>query len=175
MAPLRMRVGSTRRVIIGVMGSSHCDAEIYEQARAVGRLIAERGAIVLCGGLGGVMEAAARGACEAGGLTVGILPGGSERESPPNPYIQIAIFTGMSEARNVINVRSADAVIAIAGGYGTLSEIALALKVGKPVILFRSWRFESPFGEAEGVIRVASTPEEAVDLAFALISRERER
>jgi uncharacterized protein (TIGR00725 family) len=118
------------------------------------------------------MEAAARGACEAGGLTVGILPGGSERESPPNPYIQIAIFTGLSEARNVINVRSADAVIAIAGGYGTLSEIALALKVGKPVILLRSWRFESPFGEAEGVLRVVGTPEEAVRAAFTLISRE---
>lgn len=162
-----------RRMIIGVMGSSQCDSAIYEQARAVGRLIAERGAVLLCGGLGGVMEAAARGACEAGGLTVGILPGGSERESPPNPYIQIAIFTGLSEARNVINVRSADAIIAIAGGYGTLSEIALALKVGKPVVLLHSWRFQSPFGEAEGVVRAAETPEEAVALAFELLSRMR--
>ncbi|GBC78136.1 hypothetical protein HRbin08_01622 [bacterium HR08] len=164
-----MSLRDRRRVIIGVMGSAHCDPAIYEQARAVGRLIAERGAVLLCGGLGGVMEAAARGAWEAGGITVGILPGGSDRESPPNPYIQIAIFTGLSEARNVINVRAADAVIAIAGGYGTLSEIALALKVGKPVVLLHSWRFESPFGEAGGVLRVAETPEDAVAVAFALL------
>jgi len=161
---------ATRRVIIGVMGGAQCDPATYEHARAVGRLIAERGAVLLCGGLGGVMEAAARGASEAGGLTVGILPGGSERESPPNPYIQIAIFTGLSEARNVINVRSADAIIAIAGGYGTLSEIALALKVGKPVVLLHSWRFESPFGEPGGVVRTAETPEEAVALAFAALA-----
>ncbi len=164
-----------RRVIIGVMGSSQCDSTLYEQARAVGRLIAERGAALLCGGLGGVMEAAARGACEAGGLTIGILPGGSERESPPNPYIQIAIFTGLSEARNVINVRSADAIIAIAGGYGTLSEIALALKVGKPVVLLHSWRFESPFEEPVGVVRMAETPEEAVAFAFELLAWARGR
>jgi uncharacterized protein (TIGR00725 family) len=162
-----------RRVIIGVMGSAQCDPATYECARAVGRLVAERGAVLLCGGLGGVMEAAARGACEAGGLTVGILPGGDARESPPNPYIQIAIFTGLSEARNVINVRSADVVIAIAGGYGTLSEIALALKVGKPVVLLHSWRFESPSGEPEGIVRTAETPEEAVALAFQWLSHAR--
>ncbi|MCS6815988.1 MAG: TIGR00725 family protein [Blastocatellia bacterium] len=170
-----MTMAFARRPIIGVMGSSQCDPTIYEQARAVGRLIAERGAVLLCGGLGGVMEAAARGAFEAGGLTVGILPGGSERESPPNPYIHIAIFTGLSEARNVINVRSAEAIIAIAGGYGTLSEIALALKVGKPVVLLHSWRFESPFGDDEGFVRTAETPEEAVALAFESLAQGRGR
>lgn len=167
---LRMVEKVSRRVIVGVMGGAHCDPATYEEARHVGRLIAERGAVLLCGGMGGVMEAAARGAVEAGGLTLGILPGGNAWESPPNPYIQIAIFTGLSEARNVINVRSSDVVIAIAGGYGTLSEIALALKVGKPVVLLHSWRFESPSPEAEGVVRVAQTPEEAVALAFELIS-----
>jgi hypothetical protein len=157
-----------RKIVIGVMGAAQCDEEIYQQAYRVGRLIAERGAVLLCGGLSGVMEASAKGAKDAGGLTVGVLPGSSERESRPNPYIDVAIFTGMSDARNAINVRSSDVIIAISGGYGTLSEIAHGLKIGKPVVLLHSWRFESETITAEPLVRVAQSPEEAVQLAFEL-------
>jgi uncharacterized protein (TIGR00725 family) len=131
------------RVIIGVMGAAQCDAETAALAREVGRLIAQRGAVLLCGGGDGVMAAAAEGAKSAGGLTIGILPALNAEESPPNPFIDLALFTGLRDARNWINVCACDALIAIAGGYGTLSEIALALKVGKPIVLLRSWRFVS--------------------------------
>ncbi|MCS6829891.1 MAG: TIGR00725 family protein [Armatimonadota bacterium] len=156
----------THRVVIGVMGASQCDAPAYEMARQVGALIAERGAILLCGGGGGVMEAAARGAKEAGGLTIGVMPGMNASESPPNPYIDVAIFTGLRDGRNWVNVCASDAIIAISGGYGTLSEIALALKVGKPVVLLRSW--ELPQVDS-ALLCVAQTPEQAVQLAFQRI------
>ncbi len=157
----------THRVVIGVMGAGQCDTTLYEMARQVGQRIAARGAVLLCGGRGGVMEAAARGAKEAGGLTVGILPGMSALDTPPNPFIDVAVFTGMHDGRNWINVCSSDAIIAIAGGYGTLSEIALALKIGKPVVLLHSW--DLPLQEQTRLHR-ASTPEEAVDIAFAQIA-----
>lgn len=160
-----------RQTVIGVMGAAQCEEVIYHEAYQVGMLIAERGAILLCGGRGGVMEASAKGAKEAGGLTIGMMPGSSERDSPPNPYIDVAIFTGMSDARNAINVRSSDVIIAISGGYGTLSEIALALKIGKPVVLLHSWRFESDAIPSEPLVRVAQTAEEAVRLAFELHAR----
>jgi uncharacterized protein (TIGR00725 family) len=111
------------------------------------------------------MEAAAEGARTAGGLTLGILPGISAKDSPPNPHIELAIFTGLGEARNWINVCASDAIIAIGGGFGTLSEIALALKAQKPVVLIGSWRFEIE-GVVPGVPR-ASSAAEAVGLAFA--------
>jgi uncharacterized protein (TIGR00725 family) len=155
----------THRVIIGVMGPAACDPQTADIARAVGRGVAERGGVLLCGGRGGVMEAAAQGAQEAAGLTVGILPGVNQRDSPPNAHIDIALFTGLGEARNWLNVCASDAVIAIGGGFGTLSEIALALKAQKPVVLIGSWRFE-----IEGVvpnIPRASSASEAVGLAFA--------
>jgi hypothetical protein len=157
-----------RQTIIGVMGASGGDAEACDEAYEVGRLIARRGAILLCGGRTGVMEAAAKGAKEEGGLTIGIMPGSNERESPPNPFIDIAIFTGMSDARNAINVRSSDAVIAVSGGFGTLSEIALALKLGKPVVLLRSWKFEIDSPLQLTHLSVARTPEEAVQRALEL-------
>jgi len=157
-----------RKIIIGVMGAAQCDAKVYQEAYQVGRLVAEGGAILLCGGRGGVMEASAKGAKEAGGLTIGILPGSNERDSPPNPYIDIAIFTGLSDARNAINVRSSEVIIAISGGYGTLSEIALALKIGKPVVLLHSWNFESETIKSEPLVRIAQTPEEAVAQAFEI-------
>lgn len=151
-----------RRIVIGVMGGSSCSPEVYQEAYEVGRLIARQGAILLCGGRTGVMEAAAKGAKEEGGFTVGIMPGSDECESPPNPFIDLAIFTGMADARNAINVRSSDAVIALWGGYGTLAEIALALKIGKPVILLHSWRFEiEPAIFAPGAI-VVQTAHDAV-------------
>jgi hypothetical protein len=144
--------------IIGVIGTSECGAELCGLAREVGRLIAQRGAALVCGGLGGVMEAAARGAKEAGGLTLGILPGDERREA--NAYIDLAIPTGMGEGRNFLVVRSAEALIAIGGGHGTLSEIALALKTGKRVI-----GLKTPWEDVPGVI-TAQTPEEAVEKAL---------
>ena len=163
----------THRIIIGVMGPAACDPQTAEIARAVGHAVAERGGVLLTGGRGGVMEAAAEGARQAGGMTVGILPGANARESPPNPHIEIALFTGLGEARNWLNVCSSDAVIAIGGGFGTLSEIALALKVQKPVVLIGSWRFE-----IEGVvpnIPRASSAAEAVGLAFAAVGNAAQR
>src|SRR5919197_1529626 len=121
-----------RRPVIAVVGGSRSTPEEDGQAEAVGRLLAERGALLLCGGLGGVMEAAARGARAAGGLTVGVLPGGDPAEG--NPYIELPLATGMGEMRNALIVRAAQAVIAIGGGWGTLSEVALARRIGTPVV-----------------------------------------
>jgi uncharacterized protein (TIGR00725 family) len=126
-------------------------------AAAVGRLLAERGAVLVCGGRGGAMEAACRGAKEVGGLTVGILPGPDRSEA--NPFVDVVLPTGLGEARNALVVAAADVVIAIGGGYGTLSEIALALKVGKRVIGLGTW-------EIEGVV-AAESPEAAVAAALS--------
>ena len=104
--------GAARRPVIGVMGAGSCDAAVAAVAEEVGRLVAEAGAILLCGGRGGVMEAAARGAKRAGGLAIGILPGRNAAESEPNAYVDVAIFTGLNEARNWINVCSSDAILA---------------------------------------------------------------
>ena len=123
----------------------------------MGRLLGGRGAVVVSGGLGGVMEAACRGAREAGGVTVGILPGLDRAAA--NPYVDVALPTGLGEARNALVVRAADVLIAVGGGYGTLSEIALALKAGKRVIGLDTW-------EIEGVEAVAD-PEAAVAAALA--------
>ena len=124
--------------IIGIMGGSLCSDEEWKIAYKIGKEIAKEGYILLCGGGSGIMEAAAKGAYEEGGITIGILPGSNKEESPPNPYIKIPIFTGMSDGRNSINVKTSDIVVAIGGGPGTLSEIALALKNKKPVILLES-------------------------------------
>jgi uncharacterized protein (TIGR00725 family) len=123
----------------------------------VGRLLAERGAVLVCGGLGGTMEAACRGARGAGGTTIGILPGLDRADA--NPYVDVAVPTGLGEARNALVVRAADVVIAVGGGYGTLSEIALALKAGKRVIGLGTW-------EIEGVAR-ADGAEAAVAAALS--------
>lgn len=149
---------------IGVMGASACSPEVRQLAHEVGRLIAARGGIVVCGGRGGVMEAAARGARAAGGLTIGILPGDDAAEA--NPAIDIPIVTGLGNARNVVNVLTSQAVIAIAGSHGTLSEIALALKCGVPVIGLQTWRLEAPDGSGSPLLAAASAAE-AVALAFA--------
>jgi uncharacterized protein (TIGR00725 family) len=155
------------RLVIGVMGPAACDGPTAAVARAVGRGVAERGAVLLTGGRTGVMEEASRGAREAGGLTLGILPGARRADSPPNPHLDVALFTGIGEARNWINVCASDAVIAIGGGFGTLSEIALALKADKPVVLLGSWRFEMD-GIVAPVAR-AATAAQAVHLAFAAL------
>ncbi len=146
-----------RKTAIGVIGASQCTPELAQAARHVGRLAARRGAIVVCGGLGGVMEAACQGAREEGGLTVGIIPGYNKHEA--NPYLDVVIATGMGHGRNTIIAATADVLIAIGGGYGTLSEIALALKIGRPVIVTGgSW-------DIPGTIK-ATTPQEAVEKAL---------
>ena len=119
-------------MFVAVIGSAHCSAQVAALAEKVGREIARCGAVLVCGGRGGVMAAACRGAKDEGGLTVGILPGVDRAQA--NPYVDVPIVTGLGEARNAIIVRSADAVIAISGGYGTLSEIGLARKMGRPVV-----------------------------------------
>ncbi len=152
-----MDLKNKRRVAI--IGAGICEEEIYALAYEVGKLLAER-AIVYCGGLGGVMEAAAKGTYDAGGLTVGILPGNRAKDA--NPYIHVPIVTDLGHARNVILVRSVEGVIAISGGYGTLSEIALALKMWKPVVGLKTWP------HIEGVYYVED-PLEAVDMIFDLL------
>ncbi|HSJ25115.1 MAG TPA: TIGR00725 family protein [Longimicrobiales bacterium] len=123
----------TPAVRIAVCGPGNATAGEAELAREVGALLAEAGAVLICGGLGGAMEAAARGAASRGGLTVGVLPGNDSTAA--NPYIVLPLPTGMGEMRNALVVRFADAVIAVGGGWGTLSEVALAMKTGKPVVL----------------------------------------
>jgi hypothetical protein len=118
--------------LVAVVGGSTCSAAEAALAEEVGRRLAAAGAVVLCGGLTGVMEAVARGARAAGGLTVGILPGADPHDA--NPYIAVPLATGMGEMRNALIVRAARAVIAIGGGHGTLSEVALALRIGTPVV-----------------------------------------
>lgn len=120
-----------------MIGSGRCDEPTAEVAFQVGMAIGRYGAILLCGGLGGVMQAAARGAKAAGGLTVGVLPGWSAEQA--NPYIDIPIVTAMGQARNVILVQSCQALVAVAGGFGTLSEIALAFKLGVPCVGIGTW------------------------------------
>ncbi len=154
-------------IYLAVVGGSSCTEQEMELARETGKEIAGRGAVLLCGGGSGVMEAASAGASQEGGMVIGILPGGSAREG--NQYLTAAIATGMGEARNAIITRTADAVIAIGGEYGTLSEIALAIKMGKPVIGLRSWRLSPPHGVKDGIIEKAGA-EEAVETAFCLIN-----
>lgn len=155
-----------RRPRIGVMGSSLCSPHLSKLAYDVGRGIARRGGILICGGRSGVMEAAARGAREAGGFTVGILPGAAASEA--NAYIDLPIVTGLGNARNVINVLTSQVIIAIGGASGTLSEIALALKCGTPVVGLHTWGLIPPEGERAPEIHTVQTPAEAVELAFRL-------
>ncbi len=159
-----MRGGTVSGIYIGVIGAGQCDAATAALAEEVGREIAVRGGILICGGRGGVMEAAARGARAAGGLVVGILPGASRREG--NPHLTVAIATGLGDARNAVIACAADALIAVAGGFGTLSEIGLALKMGRPVVGLRTWRCAG--GDAGWPVIEATTPAEAVELAFRL-------
>ncbi|HET9224477.1 MAG TPA: TIGR00725 family protein [Roseiflexaceae bacterium] len=153
-----------RQPIIAVCGAGRCDAALAAQAEAVGRGIALSGATLVCGGLGGVMQAACHGARLAGGITVGILPGADPRTA--NPDVLIPITTGMGHARNLIIVQTADVVIAIGGEYGTLSEIALARKVGRAVIGLGTWALGQDAAGQPHVLAV-ETPEEAVAAALA--------
>src|SRR4051794_30752400 len=143
---------------IAVIGAGRAAPEQTEAAEAVGRALAEAGAVLVCGGLGGVMEAACRGAKASGGTTVGILPG--DDRSHANDYVDVALGTGLREARNALIVRAVDALVAVGGEYGTLSEIALALKTGKPVVGIGSW-------DLDAVVK-AQSPQEAVRRALVL-------
>lgn len=149
---------------VAVIGPSEAAAAELEAAEEVGRLLAQRGAVVVCGGLGGVMEAVSRGAASAGGTTIGILPGGDRGAA--NPHVTVAVATGIGEARNAIVARTADAVIAVGGAYGTLSEIALALRAGKRVVGLGTWELVRG-GEPDPGVVVASGPEEAVERALS--------
>jgi uncharacterized protein (TIGR00725 family) len=153
-------------IFIGVIGGSDVPPQIAGLAEEVGREIARRGAVLVCGGMGGVMEAACRGASEEGGLTIGILPGDNRREA--NPYVQIPIVTGIGYARNVAVVRSSQAVIAIDGSYGTLTEIGYALQGGIPVIGLGTWSL-SIDGKADKNIIAVKNPRDAVDKAMSLV------
>jgi uncharacterized protein (TIGR00725 family) len=153
---------------VGVVGPGEATAEEASAAEAVGRALAERGAMVVCGGLGGVMEAACRGARAGGGWTVGILPGADRAAA--NPHVDVAVATGLGEARNALVVRAADALVAIGGGWGTLSEIALALKTGIPVVGVGTWEPAIDGTPVEGVV-VASSAGEAVAEALRLSRR----
>ena len=155
------------KLFVAVIGASKASKAEVKCAEQVGRELAKRGAVLVCGGLGGVMEAACRGASEAGGLTVGILPG--DNRETANPWVQIPIVTTLGYARNVAVVRSAQAVIAIGGAYGTLSEIAFALQAGLPVIGLGTWSM-SQNGKADTAVMRAASPKEAVSLALELIA-----
>lgn len=156
--------------LIAVVGGSTATPEESICAERVGEALARAGAVLVCGGRGGVMEAACRGAKAAGGLTIGILPGTTREQA--NRYVDIPIVTGMGEARNAIIVRSAEAVIAVGGSYGTLSEIALALAFGTPVIGLGTWQLTRE-GHPTPPIIYAATPEEAVEQALAAVRRAR--
>ena len=145
-----------KKIRIGVIGGGKADTKSRQVAFKVGQLIAEKGAILVCGGLGGVMEAASRGAKQAGGLAIGILPGNSPSDA--NPYIDIGIATGLGYARNSLVAMNSDVIIAIDGQYGTLTEIAYGCIYGKKIIGIGTWNID-------GVIK-AKSAEEAVNLAF---------
>lgn len=154
-------------IYIGVIGENEPPAHLLETAEAVGRCVAEAGATLVCGGLGGVMEAACRGARAAGGVTIGILPGHDRREG--NAFLSYAIPTGLGYARNILVVRSADALIAVGGKFGTLSEIAYAKIEGRPVVGLDTWMLERA-GLPDPILR-ATSPRDAVDKALAALSR----
>jgi len=159
-----MAEGGVAMIYIAVVGASRCNRETAALAEETGAEIARRGGVLICGGGGGVMEAAAKGARSAGGMVLGILPGDDPRGG--NRYLTMAVASGLGEARNAIIARTADALIAVGGEYGTLSEVALALKMGKPVIGLKTWIIKPPC-PLEGGIVYAASPGEAVNLACA--------
>jgi hypothetical protein len=153
---------------VAVIGGSECSPQEAELAEEVGRELARQGVILVCGGLGGIMEAACKGASLEGGITIGILPGDDRRAA--NPYVKIPIVTNLGEARNVIVVKSAQAVIAIGGSYGTLSEIGHALRAGIPVIGLSTWSLSRGTKPDNSIIQVDS-PQEAVKKALSLATK----
>jgi uncharacterized protein (TIGR00725 family) len=156
----KSKMQSMLRIFIGVIGAGDCSEEIYKLAEEVGERIAKAGAVLVCGGLGGVMEAASKGAKKEGGITIGILPGTDKNQA--NSYIDFPIVTGLGEGRNLLVIRNSDVIIALPGKYGTLSEIAFCLKLGKPIIGLSTWDV------SEAIIK-AKNAEEAVKLALSKV------
>jgi len=159
---------SSRRRLVAVCGESDPQTSLANLAFELGRGIAERDAVLICGGLTGVMEHAARGARSAGGLTIGLLPGEDPTEA--NEYIDIAIASGLGHARNAILARTADGVVALGGGLGTLSEIALALRNGRPTVGIQTWRFDRD-RRTEPDLPTAANPHDALEWLFARMGR----
>lgn len=157
-----------KQKIIAVIGGGNCTKKEAKMAEEVGRELAKRGVTLVCGGLGGIMEAACRGASSEGGTTVGVLPGDNSHSA--NPYVQIPIVTNMGYARNIAVVKSAQAVIAIGGSYGTLSEISHALQSGIPVIGLNTWSLSRNNKQDKSIIpaqNAAEAVEKALDLAIS--------
>jgi uncharacterized protein (TIGR00725 family) len=155
---------------IGVAGASRPEPALLEQAERLGRRLAEEGAVVVCGGGPGVMEAVCRGARSAGGTTVGLLPGLDRAEG--NPYLTVSLPTGLGQGRNLLLVRSSDALVAVGGGFGTLSEIALALRTGTPVVGLATWSLHLD-ARAVDAFPVATGPEAAADMALEVARNRR--
>jgi uncharacterized protein (TIGR00725 family) len=151
------------RLYVGVAGASQPEPPLLDEAEVLGRRLGEAGAVVVCGGGPGVMEAVCRGAQAAGGVTIGLLPGLDRAEG--NPYLTVSIPTGLGQGRNLLLVRSSNAVIAVGGGFGTLSEIALALRTGTPVIGLATWSLQLDSRQVDA-FPVADTPDAAVRLAL---------
>lgn len=160
-------------MIISVIGGDAAGPEAVETAEAVGRALAKRGVTLLCGGRGGVMEAACKGARSEGGHTIGIMPGHDAQETPPNEYVEFPVYTGLGYARNITVVLSGEAIIAIDGSYGTLSEIAYALIHEKPIVGLDTWDFAYHGHDGDRIVR-ASSPAEAVETAITLAMKQRE-
>ena len=142
-----------RKPVIAVVGAGKCSKKLRDKAAEVGAYVAEHGGVLICGGMGGIMEGAARGAREAGGLTVGILP--TDNPDDANEFIDIVIPTGFGEARNIMVVRTADAVVAFPGKYGTLTEMAFALHAGNPVFAVNAWRLGDEIHQIEDTVEAA--------------------
>jgi uncharacterized protein (TIGR00725 family) len=160
-----VRVSDLRRPpYIAVVGPAEVDGDTYALAVEVGRLIAQRGAVLVCGGHGGVMEAAARGATECQGVSVGILPGGDRSQA--NRYVTMVVATGLGELRNGLVVRTSDAVLAVGGSWGTLSEVAMAMRLGIPVVTLRSWSVIDAAGAGVAGLVEAASAAEAVSAAI---------
>jgi len=157
-----------RATYVAVCGPASATEDELAWAEDVGRRIARAGAVLVCGGLGGVMHAAARGCESAGGVSIGIVPGDDRAEA--GPHLTVAVASGMGEARNALVVKTADVVIAISGEFGTLSEIALALKMGKPVVGLSTWELSKAGSPVEAIVR-ASDPESAAEAALDLANR----
>ncbi|NOY89009.1 MAG: TIGR00725 family protein [FCB group bacterium] len=153
-----------RKPVIAVIGAGKCSKKLRDMAAEVGRFVAENDGVIVCGGLGGIMEGAARGAKEAGGVTIGILP--TENKEDANDYIDYVIPTGFGEARNIMVIRTADAVVAFPGKYGTLSEMAFALRAQKPLVAVNAWKL------GDEIIQ-AKTPLEAAKLAMEKVGRKK--
>jgi uncharacterized protein (TIGR00725 family) len=162
--------GPRRPPLVGVCGAADATAENERDAEEVGRLLAERGAVVLCGGFEGVMCAAARGAGQAGGMSIGVLAG--DQPDAASSEVTIALPTGLGELANAVLPRMVHGVVAIGRGYGTLTEVAHAIKLGRPVVSLGSWEIRPPGGdEADEAIHVADSPREAVDWLLAQLSQ----